>query len=82
MTKSEATALIDSIFDEELILMQVVSTHPLRKSIQTRVREAKEDLNVAMDTVQSIILRNDEKSVAFMTDLAATLKQLKERDAN
>lgn len=82
MTLAQAESLIDSIFDEELVLMQVVRTVPARKSIETRVREAKEQLNTAMEDVQKIILRNDEASIAFMTHLAATLKDLKDKDAN
>jgi hypothetical protein len=82
MTSDQADKLIDSIYDEELLKMRVVSTHPPRKSLATRVREAKEELNEMMDGVQDIILGNDEKSIEFMQSLSQALKTLKDTNAN
>lgn len=82
MTEAQARSLIEGIFDEELILMQVTEKFPMRKSLETRAREAKLELNDAMDSVADILRRNDEASISFISSLAATLKQLKEQDAN
>lgn len=82
MTEDRARSLINSIFDEELILMQVIEKFPARKSFETRSYEAKIELNNAMDSVADILHRNDEASINFMTNLTAALKRLKEEDAN
>ena len=77
MTRPEAKKLIDETYDEELILMQVVDNIPARKSLQTQIREAKLELNDAMDGVQDLILNGTEESLKFMQALTETLKTLK-----